>query len=132
MLEVNEIPRRDLARLTELIGERGVEHQLQVHRTTLLRWRTGQIQIPGAKHLAIRELLGHLPGTDGKWEGWRFWRGELIAPGGEHYGPGDVLSMGLLRQQLSAQEQTIRALRARLRVLEQAQQTSANEDRRAG
>lgn len=132
MLEINRIPARDLERLIELIGQLSVERQLDVHRTTIGRWLSGQIKIPGAKHQAIRELLGHLPGTDGKWEGWRFWQGKLNSPGGDQYGPGDVLSLGLLRQQLTAQRHEIIELKARLMRAERCAQVAANDDRAVG
>jgi hypothetical protein len=128
MLEINRLPVLDLERLLELIGQLSVERQLDVHRTTILRWRSGQIKIPGAQHLAIQQLLGHLPGTDGQWEGWRFWKGKLNSPGGDQYGPGDVLSLVLLRQQLTAQRREIVELKARLMMAERSVQVSANEN----
>jgi hypothetical protein len=128
MLEYEQIPRRDLERLLELIGQLSVERQLDVHRTTIGRWLKGQIKIPGAKHQAIRELLGHLPGTDGQWEGWRFWKGKLNSPGGDQFDPGQVLSLILLRQQLTAQRREIVELKARLMLAERSVQVSANED----
>ncbi len=131
MLEVNALPARDLERLIELVGQLAVERQLDVHRTTILRWRSGQIKIPGAKHQAIRELLGHLPGTDGKWEGWRFWQGKLLAPGGEAFGAGDILSLILLRQQLSAQQREIRELKVRVAVAEAGHMHQAANSSRA-
>lgn len=109
-----------MTNLISQIGQPSVERQLDVHRTTVKRWLKGQVKIPGAKHLAIRELLGHLPGTDGKWEGWRFWQGKLNSPGGDQYGPGDVLSLVLLRQQLSAQRREIEALRVKLAIADAA------------
>lgn len=132
MLEINRLPVLDLERLLELIGQPSVERQLDVHRTTIGRWLSGQVKIPGAKHLAIRELLGHLPGTDGKWEGWRFWQGKLNSPGGDQFAPGDVLSLILLRQQLTAQRREIVELKARLMQAERSVQVSANEDRAVG
>lgn len=132
MLEINRLPTLDLERLLELIGQRALERQLDVHRTTILRWRSGQIKIPGRQHQAIRELLGHLPGTDGKWEGWRFWQGKLNSPGGDQFDPGQVLSLILLRQQLAAQRHEIDRLRVRLAVAEAAQPQAANDVRAVG
>ena len=79
-------------------------------------------------------LLGDLPGTDGKWSGWKFVHGELIAPGGDRFAPGHVLSLILLRQQLSAQERELKRLRERLQIAETALQHytgAANEALRA-
>lgn len=134
MLEVNALPVRHLRQLIELVGQRRVERELNVHRTTIKRWLAGTVQIPGAQHQAIRMLLGDLPGTCGKWNGWRFHDGELIAPGGEHFRSGDVLALVLLRQQLSAQRHEIEHLKIRLAITEEAERRhagAANEDMRA-
>jgi hypothetical protein len=127
VLEVNQIPGRHLKELVDLIGERRVERELNVHRTTIRRWLSGQIRIPGAQHLAIRGLLGDLPGTAGKWSGWRFHDGELYAPGGDRFSAGQVLSLIFLRQQLSAQAQEVEKLKQRLQVAEAAQPQAAND-----
>lgn len=112
VLEINRIPQRDLDHLLEAIGQIAVERELNVHRTTVQRWQRGLIKIPGAKHQAIRMLLGDLPGTAGAWSGWRFWKGELWSPGGDRFSAGDVLSIGCLRQQLSAQAAELKKLRS--------------------
>jgi hypothetical protein len=130
-LEVNARPGRDLRRLIDLVGQHRVERELNVHRTTVLRWLKGQVKIPGHQHQVIRLLLGDLPGTCGKWTGWRFHDGALVAPGGDAFGPGDVLSLVLLRQQLTAQRRELDALKIRLAVTERAEQRhagAANED----
>lgn len=132
MLQSTAQPARDLRALIELVGQRRVERELNVHRTTILRWLAGTVGIPGAQHLAIKGLLGDLPGTAGKWTGWRFHDGELVAPGGDSFRPGDVLSLILLRQQLTAQRRELDALRLRVRVLETLTQESANEARAVG
>ena len=94
--------------------------ELNVHRTTLRRWLKAEVQIPGHQHQVIRLLLGDLPGTCGKWTGWRFHDGELLSPGGDHYRPGDVLSLIILRQQLTAQRRELEALRVKLAINEEA------------
>lgn len=118
VLEVNRAPQRDLRLLIEHMGLRGVERALDVHRTTVSRWLSGRCRIGGADLLAIRSLLGDLPGTDRKWTGWRFHDGELIAPGGDRYTPGDVLGIRLQQQRVSQLDRELRDLRARLKVLE--------------
>ena len=131
MLEINQIPGRHLRQLLELIGERRVLRELNVHRTTVRRWLKGEVQIPGHQHQAIRLLLGDLPGTCGHWTGWRFHDGELLSPGGDRYRPGDVLALVLLRQQLTAQQRDIERLRVRLAIAEEAERRhagAANED----
>lgn len=134
MLEINQIPGRHLRQLVELVGERAVARELNIHPKTLYRWLTGRTPIPGRQHLAIKLLLGDLPGTDGQWHGWRFVRGELVSPAGEAFRAGDILSLILLRQQLTAQRQELEALRQRLQIAETALQHytgAANEALRA-
>ncbi len=127
MLQSTAQPARDLRALIERIGQRRVERELNVHRTTVLRWLHGTVQIPGAQVLAIRALLGDLPGTAGKWTGWRFHDGHLISPGGDAYTSGDILSLILLRQQLTAQRREIDRLRAKVAVLEAGYPQAAND-----
>lgn len=120
MLEINARPGRDLNQLIERIGERAVARELNIHEKTLYRWKTGRVPIPGRQHLAIKLLLGDLPGTEGRWTGWGFVRGELVSPGGDHYRPGDVLSLILLRQQLTAQRREVEELRVHLAIAQEA------------
>jgi hypothetical protein len=127
LLESNRKPVHDLQHLLELIGQRRVERELNVHRTTVRRWLQGTVAIPGAQRLAIRALLGDLPGTAGKWSGWRFHDGRLLSPAGDAYRPGDILSLTLLRQQLTAQRLDIERLRARLAVAESGLPQAAND-----
>jgi hypothetical protein len=135
MLEINALPGRHLRALIELIGERRVLRELNVHRTTIRRWLKGEVQIPGHQHQVIRLLLGDLPGTCGKWTGWRFHDGALCSPGGDTYRPGDVLSLIILRQQLTAQRRELEALRVKLAIAEEAVERlapAANDSRAWG
>lgn len=84
-LEVNARPARDLQTLIEKLGRTRVERELNVHRTTVKRWLDGTVKIPGHQHQVIRMLLGDLPGTAGKWTGWRFQDGELLSPAGDRF-----------------------------------------------
>lgn len=134
-LEINAQPQRELAQALELVGQLALLRALDIHEKTLYRWRTGRCKIPGHQHLAIKMLLGDLPGTDGKWTGWRFQRGELVSPAGETFRAGDVLSLILLRQQLTAQRRELDAMRVRLAIAEQAVETlapTANDTRLYG
>ena len=132
MLESTARPTRDLHRALDLVGERAVLRALNIHEKTLYRWRTGRCKIPGHQHQAIKMLLGDLPGTDGRWNGWRFHGGELWSPAGDRFEPGHVLSLILLRQQLSAQARELERLRVRLAIAEEAVERlapAANESR---
>jgi hypothetical protein len=131
MLEINARPGRDLRALVERIGERAVARELNIHPKTLYRWLTDRTPIPGRQHLAIKLLLGDLPGTEGRWSGWGFVRGELVSPGGDRFSAGQVLSLVLLRQQLSAQQRELERLQVRLAIAEEAERRhtgAANED----
>lgn len=131
ILEVNAQPVRNLRALIDKVGQLRVERELNVHRTTVHRWLADKVKIPGHQHQVIRMLLGDLPGTAGRWAGWRFWDGKLLSPAGDAFGAGDVLSLGLLRQQLSAQQREIHELKVRLAVAEEAERRhagAANED----
>ena len=135
MLEINARPGRDLRALLERIGEPRLLRELDIHRTTLRRWLSGRVQIPGHQHQVIRLLLGDLPGTCGKWTGWRFHDGALCSPGGDTYRPGDVLSLVILRQQLTAQRRELEALRVKLAISEEAVERlapAANDSRAWG
>ena len=132
VLEVNRVPLKDLNTLIEKVGELGVCRQLNVHEKTLYRWRTERSAIPGRQHLAIKALLGDLPGTAGAWSGWRFWEGKLCSPAGDAFSAGQVLALGLLRQQLAAQQREIHDLKVKLAIAENAIENlapAANEAR---
>lgn len=134
-LEVNRLPLKDLNALIEKVGELGVCRQLNIHDKTLYRWRTGRAQIPGRQHLAIKALLGDLPGTAGAWSGWRFWEGKLCSPAGDAFSAGQVLALGLLRQQLAAQQREIHDLKVKLAIAENALERlapAANDSRAVG
>jgi hypothetical protein len=120
MLEINARPGRDLRALLERIGESRLLRELDIHRTTLRRWMKAEVKIPGHQHQVIRLLLGDLPGTDGQWTDWRFDRGLLVSPGGDTYRAGDVLSLIILRQQLTAQRREVEDLRIKLAISEEA------------
>jgi hypothetical protein len=135
MLEINARPGRDLRALLERIGEPRLLRELDIHRTTLRRWLKAEVKIPGHQHQVIRLLLGDLPGTCGQWTGWRFHDGALCSPGGDTYRPGDVLSLIILRQQLTAQRRELEALRVKLAISEEAVERlapAANDSRAWG
>lgn len=119
-LKVNARPVRDLRTLIERVGRSHVERQLNVHRTTVSRWLAGKVKIPGRQHLAIKMMLGDLPGTAGEWTGWWFCEGVLISPNGDKFSAGQVLSLILLKQQLAARDREVVALKVQLAMAEQA------------
>jgi len=135
VLESPQIPGRDLRRLVELLGERQVLRELNVHEKTLYRWLTGRVQVPGRQHLAIKALLGELPGTAGQWPGWMFIQGELVSPEGTRFTAGSVRVSLLHKQQISALQQANEALKIRLAIAEEALERlapAANDSRAVG
>jgi hypothetical protein len=80
--------------------------------------------------MAVRALLGDLPGTANCWTGWRFHDGQLLSPAGDRYTAGDVLAIGLNRQRVAWLERELVAAKARVALLEQGYPQAANEERR--
>ena len=107
-------PLTDLADLIERIGRPAVLRHLNIHRTTLMRWESGAVRLPQRTHHLVRELLGHLPGTDGQWEGWRFWRGLLYDPAGDAWSPGDVQARHWERQLIDSLTRRVAELEAQV------------------
>lgn len=107
----------ELATLVEQLGRDAVLNRLNIHRTTLMRWETGAVRIPDRTLYLIRQLLGHLPGTDGKWQGWRFWEGKLWNPAGDHWEPHDLEGQHWERQLISSLKAENAALRAQVKAL---------------
>ncbi len=68
-----------------------------VSRRTWARWRRGQARIPHAVLALIRILVhGELPQGGKNWEGWRFYKGNLISPEGHGYAPGNIRALPYL------------------------------------
>jgi len=68
------------------LGEECVLAKLGVHRTTLLRWRTGETRIPVATRTLVAVLAGAEPaGLDERWRGFRFEDGMIVTPQGHRY-----------------------------------------------
>lgn len=121
MLNVRE--RRSLhakSEATELIDDYGpsrTEALLNVHRTTVERWRTGAIEPPTAVLLALRAACkGQVPGMElRQWEGWGFGRdGLLWSPNGRSYGPGDLMAQQYERALIRSLQSQVRDLQTRL------------------
>jgi hypothetical protein len=76
-----------------------------VDLATARRWKRGATRIP---RTAVAVLLGDLGAIDPHFRGWKIEHGEIISPEGWRFGPGEVLSLPLLRQQLAAYQATER------------------------
>jgi hypothetical protein len=110
--------------LTELIEEYGrgrTAELLDVHRTTVERWISGQVPVPQAVLIAMKAAARSiLPGQDlAAWRGWTFGRdGDLYGPEGRGYHPGDLLGLPYLKALVRAQRQEVEQLQAKIAQLE--------------
>jgi hypothetical protein len=116
-----------LAQLIEREGRNTVERTLNVHRTTIKRWLNGTVKMPEGARALVEGLLGNLPGTEGKWAGWYFWKGELWSPSNQAFTAGQISAQFFERQLIKTQEREIVKLKAKLAYLETQGLQSANE-----
>ena len=71
----------------------------KVNVRTARRWKKGERKMPEAARMI---MAGDLGAFDRAWRGWSFRDGKLISPDGWEASPGDVMSITLLRAQISA------------------------------
>lgn len=116
-----------LRELLELHGRNTVERTLNVHRTTIKRWLDGTVKMPEGARALVEGLLGNLPGTDGKWTGWRFWQGELWAPNNQRYKAGDLAAQHFERQLIKSLQAELVKAKAKLALLERQGLQAAND-----
>lgn len=114
--------------LEELINTLGgaeyVERALNVHRTTLLRWRSGKTLPTQATMDLLRGLAGSkMPWAGKDWDGWRFERGQLLGPEGEHFTAGELKAWHFEKQLIRAQHEEITRLRGMVQQLAIAAKT---------
>lgn len=111
----------EIRALVEDYGKHRSARMLDVHRTTIERWLNGVVPVPERALVILRQAVtGQVPGMDGAWQGWRFYKGELCSPAGDSYRPGEVMAIGLQHQRVKALEAQVRELRAEVRRLEQS------------
>lgn len=110
---------RELEELIETLGGADyVERALNVHRTTLLRWRSGKTLPSQAAMDVLRALAGtKMPWAGRDWDGWRFEGGQLHGPEGEHFTPGELKAWHFGRQLIRAQDVEIKRLRGMVQSL---------------
>ena len=80
----------------------------KVNITTARRWKRGKAMPETARMI----LAGDLGCFDPAWSGWAFRDGNLVSPEGWEAGPGDVLSIPLMRAQISAYQAKQREVEA--------------------
>jgi hypothetical protein len=77
--------------------------------TTARRWKKGRRRMPETARMI---LAGDLGAFDHAWRGWAFRDGKLISPDGWEASPGDVMSISLMRAQISAYQAKERQIQA--------------------
>ena len=120
---------QEAVRLIEQIGERRIIRELNLHRTTLMRWRRGKVEIPPAQMRALRSMAYDV-GVDKDWEGWRIRDGKLWSPMGVAYRPGELEALPYVygeRDALRAQVDQLNAQIAALSVDPHVRGESAND-----
>ena len=84
---------------------------LGVHRTTLMRWRTGKVRIPPAALALLRVWSeGRLPGMSEDWRGFHFNGDALVGPTGQRYTVRDINAWHWKDQALDAHQRRIKQL----------------------
>ena len=69
---------------------------------TARRWKRGEYPPLSALKIIRLHTTGELGEIDLKWANWRLMDGKLIAPHGEQFGTGDVMSVTFLRQLIAS------------------------------
>ena len=87
MIECYGFPAKEIAR------------RCGVDVTTARRWKKGTYLMPEAARMIMSGDLGYL---DSAWRGWTLLRGQLTSPEGWVMSVGDLLSIPLMRAQMSA------------------------------
>jgi hypothetical protein len=85
------------------VGEARALEVLQINRTTLGRWLSGQVKVPHSAALVLRQLGEGIPpgGTD-HWRGFA-WDGDaLVTPTGERLTPRELDGLHWTRQHTKA------------------------------
>jgi hypothetical protein len=94
------------------VGEARALRTLQINRTTLGRWLSGQVKVPHSAALVLRQLAeGIPPGGSTHWTGFQWDGNDLITPAGERVAARRI-------EQLVWQDQHVAALKRRVAELE--------------
>jgi hypothetical protein len=117
---------------TRAVGEAQALEILGVHRTTLMRWRTGKVGVPHAA-LALLRIWhsGRLPGMSDDWRGFHFFGDRLYTDAGIGYSARDINGWHWKEQNCAAQSRRVEQLEAIVRdladKLQAAHGAAANE-----
>jgi hypothetical protein len=83
----------------------------KVHVTTARRWKRGEEPPYAALRLIEFVTTGNLEVADSTWTGWRLRDGKLIAPHGEEFTRGEILSIRFMAQQVAHLQSELRCPR---------------------
>lgn len=107
------------------VGEAFALDILGVHRTTLDRWRKGQVRIPHAALALLRIWQeGRLPGMGDDWRGFHFFGDRLYTAAGVGYTARDIDGWHWQKQSCESTERRCRQLEALVRDLSDKLQKS--------
>jgi hypothetical protein len=81
----------------------------KVNVRTARRWKSGERRMPQTARMI---LAGDLGAFDSAWRGWAFRDGKLLSPEGWEASPGEVMSISLMRAQISAYQAKERQFQA--------------------
>lgn len=117
-----------LAQACAALGEGNVLATLAVHRTTLLRWRTGQARIPAAVRALVEVMAtGRPPQMSAtRWGGFRFTEAAIIAPDGREFTPNGLMGFFWVEQLMESHKRRIAVLEMQLAAL-MAERDTAND-----
>lgn len=97
------------------VGEARALALLGINRTTLGRWLAGQVKVPQAAALVLRQVAeGIPPGGSDDWRGFRFDWDALVTPTGERLTARQLDGLHWERQYRKALEREVDALRAEI------------------
>lgn len=104
------------------VGEARALAVLQINRTTLGRWLSGQVKVPHAARLVLRQLSEGIPPEGGPhWRGFRFVGNDLVTPAGDQISARRLESLAWVQDmraaQIAALEREIAALRGQVESL---------------
>lgn len=109
----------ELDELIDLVGGEGyVCRALNIHRTTLMRWRTGKVVPHRSSIDLLRALAGKRIAWAAKdWDGWRFSRDKLLGPEGEAFSAGELKAWWIERQLIPVLQKEVYRLRDMVKKL---------------
>lgn len=116
------------------LGEARVLAALAVHRTTLLRWRTGQARIPAAVRALVAIMATGRPPqmSEARWRGFRFTDQAIITPEGREFTPNGLMGAVWVEQLMESQKRRIAVLERQLAELMAARDTANDPIERPG